>query len=125
MRKVLTIGDTPVEIVATTKDDGFRAAQPMVGPFPSAAPAIFIDQLGKLGTPCAIVSRVGDDDFGQVNIDRLRTDGVDVSGIAIARRVHAPAAPLSVIAKMAAAPSSITSATAPAAICNRPRHPRR
>lgn len=84
MRKVLTIGEVLVEIVATTKGDGFQEAQPLVGPFPSGAPAIFIDQLGKLGTPCAIVSRVGDDDFGRVNIDRLRADGVDVSGIEIA-----------------------------------------
>ena len=84
MRKVLTIGEVLVEIVATTKGNGFLEAQPLVGPFPSGAPAIFIDQLGKLGTPCAIVSRVGDDDFGRVNIDRLRADGVDVTGIEIA-----------------------------------------
>lgn len=84
MRKVLTIGEVLVEIVATTKGNGFLEAQPLVGPFPSGAPAIFIDQLGKLGTPCAIVSRVGDDDFGRVNIDRLRADGVDVAGIEIA-----------------------------------------
>lgn len=84
MRKVLTIGEILVEIVATTRGDGFLAAQPLVGPFPSGAPAIFIDQVGKMGTPCAIVSRVGDDDFGRVNIDRLRADGVDVSGIEVA-----------------------------------------
>ncbi len=84
MQKVLTIGEILVEIVATTKGDGFREVQPLVGPFPSGAPAIFIDQLGKLGTPCAIISRVGDDDFGRVNLDRLRADGVDVSGIEIA-----------------------------------------
>lgn len=85
MRKVLTIGEILVEIVATTKGNGFLDAQPLTGPFPSGAPAIFIDQLGKLGTPCAIVSRVGDDDFGTLNIDRLQTDGVDVSGIEIAK----------------------------------------
>lgn len=84
MAKVLTIGEILVEIVATTKGNGFLDAQPLVGPFPSGAPAIFIDQLGKLGTPCAIVSRVGEDDFGRVNIDRLLADGVDVSGIEIA-----------------------------------------
>lgn len=84
MKKVLTIGEVLVEIVATTRGEGFLQAQPLVGPFPSGAPAIFIDQVGKLGTPCAIVSRVGDDDFGRVNIDRLSADGVDVSGIEIA-----------------------------------------
>ena len=77
MAKVLTVGEILVEIVATTKGDGFREAQPLIGPFPSGAPAIFIDQVGKLGTPCAILGRVGDDDFGQLNLDRLRRDGVD------------------------------------------------
>ena len=84
MQKVLTIGEVLVEIVATTRGDGFLQAQPLVGPFPSGAPAIFVDQCGKLGTPCAIVSRVGNDDFGRLNIDRLRADGVDVSGIEVA-----------------------------------------
>ena len=84
MRKALTIGEVLVEIVATTKGDGFLRAQPLIGPFPSGAPAIFIDQLGRLGTPCAIVSRVGADDFGRVNTARRRADGVDVSGIEIA-----------------------------------------
>lgn len=84
MTKVLTIGEILVEIMATTRGDGFRDAQPLVGPFPSGAPAIFIDQIGKLGTPCAILSRVGDDDFGQLTLDRLRADGVDVSGVGVA-----------------------------------------
>ncbi|HEY0213363.1 MAG TPA: sugar kinase [Paenirhodobacter sp.] len=84
MTKVLTIGEILVEIVATTRGDGFLTEQPLIGPFPSGAPAIFIDQVGRLGTPAAIVSRVGDDDFGQLNLTRLAADGVDTSGVAIA-----------------------------------------
>ena len=84
-KKVLTVGEILVEIVATTRGDGFLEAQPLIGPFPSGAPAIFIDQLGRLGTPAAIVSRVGDDDFGRLNLDRLAVDGVDVSGIEVAK----------------------------------------
>jgi tagatose kinase len=83
-KKVLTVGEILVEIVATTKGDGFREPQPLVGPFPSGAPAIFIDQVGRLGTPAAIVSRVGNDDFGRLNLDRLAADGVDVSGVDVA-----------------------------------------
>jgi tagatose kinase len=86
MSKILTIGEILVEIVATTKGQGFREAVPLIGPFPSGAPAIFIDQVGKLGQDCAIISRVGDDDFGAVNIDRLTQDGVDVSGIEILKQ---------------------------------------
>jgi tagatose kinase len=84
-KKVLTVGEILVEIVATAKGDGFREPQPLIGPFPSGAPAIFIDQIGRLGTPAAIISRVGDDDFGRLNLDRLLADGVDVSGIEVAR----------------------------------------
>ena len=84
-KKVLTVGEILVEIVATTKGDGFREPQPLVGPFPSGAPAIFIDQIGRLGTPAAIISRVGDDDFGRLNLNRLIADGVDVSGIEVAK----------------------------------------
>ena len=83
-KKVLTVGEILVEIMATTRGMGFREAQALIGPFPSGAPAIFIDQVGRLGTPAAIISRVGEDDFGRLNIERLEADGVDVSGIAIA-----------------------------------------
>jgi sugar/nucleoside kinase (ribokinase family) len=83
MSKILTIGEILVEIVATRRGNGFREAVPLIGPFPSGAPAIFIDQVGKLGQSCAIISRVGDDDFGWVNINRLTQDGVDVSGIEV------------------------------------------
>jgi sugar/nucleoside kinase (ribokinase family) len=83
MSKILTIGEILVEIIATKRGNGFRAPMPLIGPFPSGAPAIFIDQVGKLGQDCAIISRVGDDDFGHINVDRLKADGVDVSGIDI------------------------------------------
>ncbi len=83
MKKILTIGEILVEIIATQRGNGFRSAVPLIGPFPSGAPAIFIDQVGKLGHDCAMISAVGDDDFGHVNLDRLRADGVDVSGIRI------------------------------------------
>jgi len=84
-KKVLTVGEILVEIVATTKGDGFGEPQPLVGPFPSGAPAIFIDQVGRLGTSAAIISRVGNDDFGRLNLSRLAADGVDVSGIEVAK----------------------------------------
>ncbi len=83
MKKILAIGEILVEIIALEKGDGFRAPINLVGPFPSGAPAIFIDQVAKLGHQCALISAVGDDDFGRLNVNRLRADGVDVSGIAI------------------------------------------
>jgi hypothetical protein len=80
---IVTVGEILVEIMATTPGDGFREPIELVGPYPSGAPAIFIDQVARLGHPCAIVACVGDDDFGRLNVDRLRRDGVDVSAIAV------------------------------------------
>lgn len=83
MQKVVVIGEVLAEIMATQPGNGFTTPTPLLGPYPSGAPAIFIDQVAKLNHPCAIISAVGDDDFGKVNIDRLTSDGVDTSGILI------------------------------------------
>jgi len=88
MKKVLTIGEIVVEILATARGEGFLEPLALVGPFPSGAPAIFIDQVAKQGGRGAIISCVGDDDFGRVNLQRLQHDGVDTSGV----KVHDSAA---------------------------------
>lgn len=83
MRRVVTIGEILVEIMAQERGVGFREPVHLLGPFPSGAPAIFIDQVGKLGQACGIISCVGDDDFGWVNLDRLERDGVDVRAVEV------------------------------------------
>jgi len=83
MKTIVTIGEIVVEIMATERGDGFLEPLTLVGPFPSGAPAIFIDQVGRLGQPCGMIGRVGDDDFGRLNVHRLAADGVDVSAIAV------------------------------------------
>jgi hypothetical protein len=80
---LVTAGEILVEIMASTVGTGFREAQSLVGPFPSGAPAIFIDQAARLGANCAMIGAVGDDDFGRVNLERLAADGVDVSAVAV------------------------------------------
>lgn len=83
MSKVMTMGEILVEVMATRVGQTFREAGQLVGPFASGAPAIFIDQVAKLGVRAGIIGCVGDDDFGVLNIERLRADGVDVSGIGV------------------------------------------
>ncbi len=83
MKTVVTAGEILVEIMATRIGQTFLEPGPLVGPFPSGAPAIFIDQCGRLGQPCGIIAAVGDDDFGTLNLHRLRASGVDVSGVAV------------------------------------------
>lgn len=83
MKKVVVIGEILVEIMADTVGNGFREPIPLTGPYPSGAPAIFIDQVARMGLRCAIISTVGNDDFGKLNINRLAHDGVNVAAIAV------------------------------------------
>ena len=118
MKSILTIGEILVEIMATDKGDGFLEPIKLVGPFPSGAPAIFIDQAARFGQPAAIIGCVGNDDFGRVNLDRLRRDGVDVKASGSTPR-WPRAAPSSDTGPMAPGPSSTTSSTALRAHCAR------
>lgn len=81
MAKILTLGEILVEVMARDVGQTFRQPGVLLGPYASGAPAIFIDQVGKLGAPAGMIGCVGDDDFGHLNCDRLAADGVDVSTI--------------------------------------------
>lgn len=83
MTKIIVVGEILVEIMADTKGNGFGGPQPLTGPFASGAPAIFIDQVARMGHAGAIISTVGNDDFGRLCVARLQSDGVDTSAIAI------------------------------------------
>ncbi|WP_435532452.1 sugar kinase [Rhizobium aquaticum] len=69
--------------MADDRGEGFLTPIALTGPFPSGAPAIFVDQCARLGQPAAIVSAIGNDDFGRLNLERLKADGVDTSAIYI------------------------------------------
>ncbi|MBS0449341.1 MAG: sugar kinase [Proteobacteria bacterium] len=86
MSKVMTIGEILVEIMATRRGQTFREPGLLRGPYPSGAPAIFIDQVARLGQPAGIIGCVGDDDFGLLNIERLKRDGVDTSAIHVVKQ---------------------------------------
>lgn len=77
------VGEILVEIVAKAVGKGFQEPLELIGPFPSGAPAIFIDQCARLGGSAAMIGVVGDDDFGQLNIARLQRDGADVSAVSV------------------------------------------
>jgi sugar/nucleoside kinase (ribokinase family) len=77
MARIMTIGEILVEIMATERGQSFRVPDTLAGSFPSGAPAIFVDHVGRLGRPAGIIGCVGDDDLGWLNIDRLQRDGVD------------------------------------------------
>ena len=81
MKTITVIGEILVEIMADAPGHGFLEPTALTGPFPSGAPAIYIDQAARLGQPCGMISAVGNDDFGRINLARLARDGVDISAI--------------------------------------------
>lgn len=81
------IGDLLVEFVCSDRNGRHRRVGAYTGPFPSGAAGIFIDQAARTGAACIFVGAVGDDAFGQVVLDRLVDDGVDVRLIKIVKGV--------------------------------------
>jgi sugar/nucleoside kinase (ribokinase family) len=67
-----------VEFVRRGKDITHVVTGEYVGPFPSGAPAIFVDTAARLGLKSAIVGSVGEDDFGTLINDRLENDHVRI-----------------------------------------------
>jgi len=78
VKEIWTMGELLVEIMRPRA--GMQLDEPgeFLGPFPSGAPAIFIDTAARLGHSAGIIGGVAADDFGDCVIERLREDGVDV-----------------------------------------------
>lgn len=76
MASIWTMGELLVEIMRPRAGMGLLAPGAFLGPYPSGAPAIFIDTVARLGHPAGIIGGVGEDDFGRCLLDRLRGDGV-------------------------------------------------
>lgn len=81
MTEIMTMGEIIVEIMRSSVDQPLDRPGIFKGPYPSGAPAIFIDTVARLGHGAAIVGGVGEDDFGKCLLDRLERDGVDCSCI--------------------------------------------
>ncbi|MEM3648642.1 MAG: sugar kinase [Thermoproteota archaeon] len=78
---ILAIGEVLVEFVRKGRDMPHYETGEYAGPFPSGAPAIFIDTASKLGLKSAIIGAVGNDDFGSLLKKRLATDNVDITHV--------------------------------------------
>jgi len=79
MASIWTMGELLCEVMRAGVDIPLDKTDIFHGPFPSGAPAIFIDTVARLGHKCGIVGGVGKDDFGKCITDRLKKDGVDTS----------------------------------------------
>ena len=78
---VITLGELIVEFVSNEIDCGLKKITTFSGPFPSGAPAIFINQASKVGAKTKIYGSIGNDSFGESLINRLKNDGVDTTDI--------------------------------------------
>lgn len=80
---IATIGEILVEFVSHKKNCGLREISDYSGPYPSGAPAVFLDQAAKMGARTEMIGGVGDDGFGQVVMARLKADGVGTRGVTV------------------------------------------
>ncbi|TFG17737.1 MAG: sugar kinase [Promethearchaeota archaeon] len=87
---IICLGELLVEIMR----DGVNVPHRMVGasyrgPFPSGAPAIFIDTVARMtrdsNLKAGFIGVVGDDEFGDCVIRKLKQDNIDLSHVRISK----------------------------------------
>lgn len=78
MKSIWTMGELLVEIMRPNKNMYHHIVGEYLGPYPSGAPAIFIDSAARLGVKAGIIGGIGKDGFGKNLKDRLSTDGVNL-----------------------------------------------
>ena len=82
---ILTVGFPLVDIIRKKRGVSFGQAGDFIGPFPSGDTCILLDVAARLGKKCCFFGPVGDDAFGKMTINRLKTDGVDISHVRVAK----------------------------------------
>ena len=85
---IICLGELLVEIMRTEVDTphGMTGAS-YKGPFPSGAPANYIDSATRMAKSqnlsTGFIGVIGNDEFGEVILNKLKLDGVDISRIRI------------------------------------------
>jgi len=80
MIDVVALGEIVIDFTCTGVDgDGF----PTMASHPGGAPANFLSALAKFGADTALLSKVGNDTFGNLMVDTLRKAGIRTSGLVL------------------------------------------
>lgn len=84
--EIIAIGELLVEIMRSKVDVSHgKIGGTYKGPYPSGAPAIFIDSVARMAKPFGIstgyVGVIGNDEFGVCIKEKLHRDGVDITQI--------------------------------------------
>lgn len=82
-RTIAAVGEILVEFVSHERNCGLEKIVDYSGPYPSGAPAIFLDQAARMGAETEMIGGVGADGFGRCVLDRLKTDGVGTEGVTV------------------------------------------
>lgn len=85
---IISLGELLVEMMRTEVNVPHgKIGRNYKGPYPSGAPAIYIDSAARMGKSMGLttgfIGVVGKDEFGSCIIEKLKIDGVDVSQIRI------------------------------------------
>ena len=85
---IISLGELLVEITRSNVDIPHgKIGASYKGPFPSGAPAIFIDSAARMGRQfnlsTGFIGVVGDDEFGECLINKLKNDRIDISQIRV------------------------------------------
>ncbi|MFO8017948.1 MAG: sugar kinase [Promethearchaeia archaeon] len=91
--EMICLGELLVEIMRPEVDTPHnRIGEVYRGPYPSGAPAIFIDSAARMGRQFDIstgyIGVIGNDEFGETIIHKLEKDGVDTSQIRREEDLH-------------------------------------
>ena len=87
---IICLGELLVEIMRIEVDTPHgRIGEVYRGPFPSGAPAIYIDSAARMSKPFGFttgyIGVIGNDEFGFSIVEKLQSDGVDTSQIRISK----------------------------------------
>jgi sugar/nucleoside kinase (ribokinase family) len=80
---IVAVGELLVEFVSHQKGCGLEKISQYTGPYPSGAPAIFLDQAALWGAKTMMFGGVGNDGFGRSLVARLKRDGVGTAGVVV------------------------------------------
>ncbi len=80
-KTVATVGEILVEFVSHRRNCALEQISEYSGPYPSGAPAIFLDQAARMGADTQLIGGVGADGFGRCVVQRLKEDGVGIEGV--------------------------------------------
>lgn len=83
MAGIWAMGEILVEIMRPKPGIPFEKTDKFLGPFPSGAPAIFIDTVARLEHEAGIIGGVGKDGFGRNVLNRLIKDGVNCDHVKV------------------------------------------